>query len=350
MRMVTPVNAAQREAWRGGGLPEVERVRPGLWSIPVPLPLDSLRYVLVYALELPDGVAIIDAGWDTEDAYQGLAGGLATAGYAITDVRAVLVTHVHLDHYGLAGRVREESGAWIGLHPADARLLEGHDGTIDGLIAGEQALLARCGAPPMTSESTAGVAAMIRRFVAQPAPDRLIEDGEPIGLPGWDLRARWTPGHSPGHLCFVDGERRLLFSGDHVLAKITPIVAVRPQAPANPLADYLDSLAEVRGWDVEEVLPAHEYRFRELADRVEDVMAHHGERLGEIEAVLAGADGMSCWKAATRLTWSRPWESIPEFMRRGANNETLAHLVWLEARGRARRVPGEPDLWFPVSR
>ncbi|WP_084773067.1 MBL fold metallo-hydrolase [Nonomuraea candida] len=344
---VTPSNAAQREAWVGGVLPEVERVRPGVWSIPVPIPINPLRYVLVYALELPGGVAIIDAGWNTDEAYDALVAGLGVAGYAITDVKGVLVTHIHPDHYGLAGRIRESSGAWIGLHPADARLVRERydDEAIDSLVQRERALLARCGVPELTLDELAGASMMIRHMVSMARPDRLIEDGDDLGLPGWDLRALWTPGHSPGHLCFVSPGRRVLFSGDHVLARITPIVAVHPQSGPNPLADYLDSLASVRKLEVDEVLPAHEYRFLELAERVDAVMAHHDDRLAEIERVVGELGGATCWDVATRLTWSRPWETIPPFMRRSANNETLAHLVWLEAKGRVVKEVREPDLW-----
>ncbi|MCW2876377.1 MAG: Zn-dependent hydrolase including glyoxylase-like protein [Sphaerisporangium sp.] len=348
-RRVTPANEEQRDAWLSGAMPQVERVRPGLWSIPVPIPINPLRYVLVYALELPDGVAIIDAGWNTEEAYAALAGGLAVAGYAMTDVRAVLVTHIHPDHYGLAGRVREASGAWIGLHPADAGLLhERYDeSAIDSLVARERAMLARSGVPPLTLDELSGASRMIRQYVTMAGPDRLIEDGATLDLPGWDLRAVWTPGHSPGHLCFVSPSRRVLFSGDHVLARITPIVAVHPQSGPDPLADYLDALAAVRDLEVDEVLPAHEFRFLELADRVDYVMAHHAKRLAEIESAVSSADGAACWDITTRLTWSRPWDTIPAFMRRAATNETLAHLVYLEARGRLRRVQGEPELWYP---
>ncbi|MBO3746435.1 MBL fold metallo-hydrolase [Streptosporangiaceae bacterium NEAU-GS5] len=341
---VTAASEDQRAAWVGGTIPDVELVRPGLWSIPVPIPVNPLRYVLVYALELPDGVAIIDAGWNTDEAYNALVAGLAVAGYAITDVKGALITHIHIDHYGLAGRIREMSGAWIGLHPADAALLHGRydDEAIDALVAKEKALLERCGVPAGAAEELAAASMMIRHMVTMAKPDRLIEDGERLDLPGWDLRAIWTPGHSPGHLCFVEPDRRVLFSGDHVLAKITPIVAVHPQSAPNPLADYLDGLRAVGKLDVDEVLPAHEYRFLELADRVDYVIAHHEARLKEIEAV---ADGLTCWQIATRLTWSRPWETIPPFMRRAANNETLAHLHWLEARGRLRREPGVPEIW-----
>lgn len=83
-------------------------VRPGLWSIPVPIPVpipdNPLRYVLVYAFELPNGVAIVDAGWDTDEAWTALVEGLTKAGCDITDVSALLITHIHPDHYGLAGR------------------------------------------------------------------------------------------------------------------------------------------------------------------------------------------------------------------------------------------------------
>ncbi|MEU4328262.1 MBL fold metallo-hydrolase [Nonomuraea dietziae] len=348
--VVTAANEAQRAAWLGGTLPEVEKVRPGLWSIPVPIPINPLRYVLVYALELPDGVAIVDAGWNTDEAYDALVAGLAVAGYAITDVRAVLVTHIHPDHYGLAGRVREVSGAWIALHPADARLLRDRydDDYVETLVEQEKALLVRSGVPQTVLDTLAGASMMIRHMVTMARPDRLVEDGDRLDLRGWDLRAVWTPGHSPGHLCFLSESRRVLFSGDHVLAKITPMVAVHPQSTPNPLADYLEALVAVRKFEVDEVLPAHEYRFKELAERVDYVIGHHEDRLEEIAEVIGAHDGITCWDIATRLTWSRPWESIQPFMRRAANNETLAHLAWLEAKGRVRRTPGEADLWYSM--
>ena len=85
-------------------LPPVERVRPGLWSVPVPLPNSSLRYVYVYVFETDRGAYIIDAGWNTDEAFESLSAGLGEAGFAMSDVRGVLVTHIHPDHYGLAGR------------------------------------------------------------------------------------------------------------------------------------------------------------------------------------------------------------------------------------------------------
>jgi glyoxylase-like metal-dependent hydrolase (beta-lactamase superfamily II) len=100
----------------------VHRLRPGLWTIPVELPIRSLGHVLVYAFEASDGVYLVDSGWNTDDCWESLTRGLEQVGYAMTDVRGVLVTHVHPDHYGLTGRIRETSGAWVALHSADAAL------------------------------------------------------------------------------------------------------------------------------------------------------------------------------------------------------------------------------------
>src|SRR6476659_7198205 len=128
-------------------LPPVEQVRPGLWSIPVPLPMNSLRYVLVYAFETDRGAYLIDAGWNTEEAFSALETGLQSAGFAMSDVRGVMVTHIHPDHYGLAGRVREASGAWISLHPADARLIQDRYDEPTDLLERVGSMLRRFGAP-----------------------------------------------------------------------------------------------------------------------------------------------------------------------------------------------------------
>ncbi|TMD07215.1 MAG: MBL fold metallo-hydrolase, partial [Chloroflexi bacterium] len=78
-------------------MPPVEKVRPGLWSIPVPLPHNPLRYVLVYALECDGGIALVDAGWNTEEAWDVLRAGLEHIGAGLDQVKAVLVTHIHPD-------------------------------------------------------------------------------------------------------------------------------------------------------------------------------------------------------------------------------------------------------------
>lgn len=341
--------AIQRRAWADQVLPPVERVAPGLWSVPVPIPNNPLRYVLVYVFELRGGgVALVDAGWNTDDAWAALQDGLSEVGVDLPDVRAVLVTHIHPDHYGLAGRVREASGAWVGLHAADAALVAERYDDIHSLLDRTRTQLRDCGVPDTEVAELADASVPLRFWVQTTPPDRLIEDGEELDLPGWDLRALWTPGHSPGHLCFAEPYRRLLLTGDCVLPRISPNVAVHPQQRPNPLAEFLDSLERLgRGDEPDLVLPAHEYRFRDLRGRLASLIGHHEQRLAVFEAQVTARPGVTCWQLTERSTWSRPWAEISGFMRRAANGETLAHLEMLAAQGRVVRRPGPPTTWYP---
>ena len=335
----------QKQAWDDDVLPPVESLGSGLWSVPVPMPQSSLRYVLVYLLERDDGVTMIDAGWDTEDAWDALNAGLGKAGYEIGDVRSVLVTHIHPDHYGLAGRVRENSGAWIALHPADADILPQRYMQMDSLLTRMRSHLLESGVPVGSLDEMRGASMPVRGFVNAVLPDVLLEDGDRPDVPGWNLRAVWTPGHSPGHLCFYDTERKVLLSGDHVLPRITPNISFHPQQTSNPLADFLDALDKVAELEVDEVMPAHEYRFRGLAQRIVQLRNHHEQRLSEITAALGEQPGMTAWEIAIGLTWSRPWDEISFWMQRSALGETLAHLIVLESRGTVRHSTGIPQRW-----
>jgi len=322
----------------------VERVRPGLWSIPVPIPSNSLRYVFVYVFETDRGPFIVDAGWNTDEAFDALSAGLKVAGTSISDVQGILVTHIHPDHYGLAGRVRDVSGGWIALHPADAALIQGRYDEPTDLLERVGGMLRRVGAPAAELDSLQNASMPVRGLVDSVQPDVLIEDGQRPEVPGWDLSAIWTPGHSPGHLCFWEPVNRVMLSGDHVLPRITPNISFHPQAGADPLGDFLLSLAKLKGYDSTEVLPAHEHRFVGLDRRLDELVAHHDQRFTEVIAAIR--DGVtSAWDIAARMHWSRSWDRIEGFMRRAAVGEAMAHLRALEVRGVVREVPGEPSRW-----
>ncbi|MDA8044881.1 MAG: MBL fold metallo-hydrolase [Actinomycetota bacterium] len=328
-------------------LPPVELVRPGLWSIPVPIPNNPLRYVLVYAFETEQGPYLIDAGWNTDDAYHTLVDGLGTAGFDIEDVKGVLVTHIHPDHYGLAGRIREASGAWVGLHPADAALIEDRYDEPDDLLEKIGAMLRRDGAPPEEILTLQNASMPARNWVWAVVPDVLVEDGDKPDIPGWDLTAIWTPGHSPGHICLYEAGHKLMLSGDHVLPRITPNISFHPQAGPDPLGDFLASLDKVATFDTAEALPAHEHRFADLPGRVAELKGHHQARFEEV-VVAIRSGSTTAWDIASHMTWSRPWEQIQGWMRRAAAGETLAHLRYLQKQGIVDEIDGEPAEWHVV--
>ena len=336
----------QREAWEAGVLPPVEEVRPGLWSIPVTIPGSRMRYVLSYAFALPDGVGLVDPGWDADEAWDGLVKGLGAAGFDVADVRAVVATHVHGDHYGLASRIRRASGAWIGLHAEDAAMIAdpADEAMRDELDERWAEMRRRLGAPsaargPMTDRKA-------KKYIPSTRPDRLLADGSELDLAGWRWRVIWTPGHSPGHVSLYESGHRLLLAGDHVLPRITPSVAVHSRQRPDPLGDYLRSLGAVRDLPVDEVLPAHEHRFTDLAGRVDQILAHHQAKLADIEQVLADQPGLTCWEIAAKLRWSRPFAQLPGALRHSAARETLAHLVVLERRGAVSTRDEDPPRWY----
>ncbi len=338
---------AQHEAWQARVLPPVEQLRADLWSIPVPIPHNPLRYNSIYAFALDGGgLGLIDTGWGSDDAWAALTAGLTAIGGDVADVRGALVTHLHFDHLGLAGRVRDASGAWIAMHPADATAVRslttsGAQHAVDTEIE----FLVGLGADRDDAVADVGPAANMEQFSRMAVPDRLLEDGDLADFPGWRLRAVHTPGHTPGHLCFAEERTRLFFSGDHVLPRISPNVSTNHYGAPDPLRDYLGSLAAVRDLDPVEVLPAHEWRFRGLADRVDELTAHHERRLAELLASIRAHPRSTPWDLAAHLTWSRPWEQYERRMRIFAVTETDAHLRLLASRGLVVSDGGPVPTW-----
>jgi glyoxylase-like metal-dependent hydrolase (beta-lactamase superfamily II) len=343
--------AAQHEAWQQRQLPPVEQVREDLWSIPVPIPHGGLRYVSVYVLALEGGgLGLVDAGWQSDEAWEALRAGLASLGGDVADVRGVLVTHLHLDHLGLAGRVRQASGAWVAMHPADAQIVGSPlMGDPPAAVAAEVAFLVSLGAEPDEAASDVGTPEHFARF-SMARPDRLLEDGDVADLPGWRMRARHTPGHTPGHLCFAEERTGLFFAGDHVLPRISPNISTTHQGDDDPLRDFLVSLAAVADSEPAEVLPAHEWRFRGLVERTEQLAAHHEHRLAELLAAVASHPGSTPWQLAAHLTWSRPWEQYERRMRIFAVTETEAHLRLRRSRGLVRGSGGPAPTYTVTAR
>ena len=307
---VVVTGTAQREAWLARAIPPVEKLGDGLWSIPVPMPERSpLRYVSVYAFAVPGGLVLIDAGWGDDGAWQALNDGLAGIGASVTDVRGVLVTHMHWDHLGLADRIRQASGAWVALHEDDLALIS-QPSYRDADLAGEhdRRHLLWLGAPPDEIDRVGINRDWWDVFATTALPDRVLRHGDLADVPGWDLRVVHTPGHTPGHVCFASDALDTLFSGDHLLPRITPNISVERGGPDDPLGQYLRSLHDVSRLPLTHVAPAHEWRFDGLAARAEQIGEHHDRRLAEVVAAVRAQPDLTPWEIAGHLTWSRSWD------------------------------------------
>ncbi|MFD1148374.1 MBL fold metallo-hydrolase [Saccharothrix hoggarensis] len=312
--------------------PGVFEVAPGVNRIPLPLPNDGLHTVNAYALDDGDGLVLIDSGWALADGEAALEAALGALGHGFEDVRRFLVTHIHRDHYTLAVALRRRFGTKVALgageQPSLAKVIAR---TRDGQVRN----LAAWGAPHLAERWRTVVAAVgedeLRDYEE---PDEWL-DGSDLVLEKRTLRVLPTPGHTRGHVVFVDVDSSLLFAGDHVLPHITPSIGFEPARPALPLGDYLDSLRLVRDFPDLRLLPAHGPVTESSHARVDELLAHHEDRLAAtLDAVRAGAG--TAFETARALGWTRRNRAFAEldlFNQVLATAETAAHLDVLVHRG-----------------
>ena len=338
---------AQRDAWLARTWPPVEEVRADLWSVPVPIPENPLRYTLTYLIADGSDLLVIDPGWDTDAGWNALADGFKATGASPADVTGIVVTHMHPDHHGMSGRLSAASGAWIAMHPAERETLAMMRAQGADMATGDLAWLRGCGVPDDIAAELSMRSGNGPPFAGMVDPDRLLGHGDLVPLAGRRLRAVWTPGHTPGHLCLHEEIENLLLTGDHVLPRISPNIGLQPHAAEPPLAAYLRSLKFVARYDSAEALPGHEYRFHGLASRVRMLLAHHERRCDEVTEILRRLGPATIWQVTTQLSWSRGWAAVTGFMRRAALAEAGAHLQHLVATGRVTVTvsgPGEPEI------
>jgi glyoxylase-like metal-dependent hydrolase (beta-lactamase superfamily II) len=335
---------------RSEALPERAELLPGVFRLPLPLRDSPLGHVNTYLVRADDGYLLVDCGWDTADTLQALEGHLRALDIPITDVRHLVITHIHPDHYGLAGRLRELSRANLSFHRLERLYIESRYDDTDELL-GEMHEWLRLNGTPSSELDRLNFGSMgIRERVRIAFPDRTLDGGEEISSGKFSFKVIWTPGHSAGHICLYDAGHKVLLSGDHVLPHITPSVGLHVRAASNPLADYLDSLRLIGRLEAELVLPGHGEPFQGLPERTAELLAHHQRRLEEIKSLLAEQPDrpMSGYAIASRMNWSRrrTWDDLSGFERRLAVTEALAHIELLHARGEVHKEYAEGQITY----
>jgi glyoxylase-like metal-dependent hydrolase (beta-lactamase superfamily II) len=313
-----------------------------VYRIPQPLPLEGLKAVNVYAITDPGGVDLIDAGIAVGPAREVLAGALKQIGYEFGDIRNFFITHIHIDHYTLAVELRRTFRSVISLGEeeranmiATRELVKGNHNS-HAIFSADN--MRRLGARELSAE-LATLAGPNPGIIKWEDPDRWLADGTDLSLRTRTLRAVHTPGHTRGHLIYHDAAAGLVFAGDHVLPHITPSIGFEPAAHRMALADYLSSLARTLALPDARLLPAHGPVTGSVHERVNELLAHHDQRLAEIlQAVLAGH--ATAYEVAKSIKWTRRqrlYEELDLFSRVMSVNETAAHLEVLLARGQLTR-------------
>jgi glyoxylase-like metal-dependent hydrolase (beta-lactamase superfamily II) len=322
-------------------MPERAEVLPGVWRLPLPLKDSPLGHVNTYLVRSDTGYLLVDCGWDTVDTLKALEGHLRALDIRFADIRHLVVTHIHPDHYGLAGRLREITTAELSFHRLERLYIESRYANANELLEEMREWLRLNGTPQAELDQLSrGSTGMLSR-VQIAYPDKTLDGGEEISCGRFAFKVIWTPGHSAGHICLYDARHKVLLSGDHVLPRITPSVGLHVQAASNPLADFLDSLKLIGRLEAELVLPGHGEPFNGLPERTAALIAHHQRRLDEIVGLLppGSEQALTAFQLAQGMRWSsrRDWDDLGGFERRMAVTETLAHVELLHARAQVEK-------------
>jgi glyoxylase-like metal-dependent hydrolase (beta-lactamase superfamily II) len=345
----------QRHAWLAEG---AHPVAPGVYRIPLPLPMDGLRAVNVYAIEADNGLVLIDSGWALANALDRLERSLAAIGAGLPDVRRFLVTHLHRDHYTQAIAVRRLLGTPVALGADEKHSIDKLLGPEFQPLSAQLAVLRSAGAQQVATQ-LAGIAHLdgtgnLPTRPATPsaaafgyeAPDEWISPGQLFDLGTRTLMAVPTPGHTRGHVVFVDSAAGLLFAGDHVLPHITPSIAFEEAPPDLPLGEYLQSLNVVRRLSDMRLLPAHGPVSPSTHTRIDELADHHAGRLRAMADVLTAGERTG-YQVAAEVPWTsrrRALADLDVMSQMLAVCETVYHLDLLVARSAAISETGPDGL------
>jgi glyoxylase-like metal-dependent hydrolase (beta-lactamase superfamily II) len=292
---------------------------------------------------------IVDTGFNLPESLQDLRAGIEELGLDMkrTDI---FLTHFHADHCGLVPKVVSPDSV-VYMSAVDRDLFDDVMDNADNFWVLVERRFLNEGYPKNEFERTQ---------TANPAKKYLPEvkftsvpvaDGTRLSYGNFRLECVWTPGHTPGHVCLFDKDQGIFFSGDHVLFDITPNITAWATLP-NSLQHYMNSLLRIRDCPVRVTLTGHRENDGVLSERVAQLIAHHKNRLANVERILEDQPGLNGYEVASCMNWdirAKNWADFPPGQRWFAVGEALSHLNYLIDQGKVKRiVKNGVHTYFPV--
>lgn len=252
-----------------------------------------------YLLE-GDGLALVDTGIATPDTRSELLDGLASYGYGFNDIDAIVLTHWHTDHTGLAGEIQQASGATVYAHAADAALAGGDEAAFEAYASRQQRRFDAWGIPDAPQRELEAVLESTFSAHGPPAEITPVDDGDVVTAAGCELTVRHAPGHTAGSSLFVTRDGRA-FVGDVVLPIYTPNIGGADLRVDQPLATYLDTLAGIVRNPPQLALTGHRSPIEDVASRAAAIIRHHRERTERVLSVLDTHGPADAWTVSAHL-------------------------------------------------
>lgn len=269
--------------------PRSERILPGVWRLRLPLPWPGVPHGNVWAVAADGGIVLFDTGIGGRGRLRQFDIALAGVGFGLEDVRLLVCTHSHTDHYGLAAPIVEGAGCELWMHPAweHVRLLAD-----DPAAALEQRIEAarQSGVPAASLEryresrkgdEETGIDAIVE-------PDRDLLPGVEVETDLGTWQVHETPGHAPSHVVLHQPERRLMISGDHLLGR-TVLFFDHGHSP-DPVGEFLGSLDEIEPLEVDLCLPGHGRPFRDPEVKIAEARRQTNELVEKVRGALADGE------------------------------------------------------------
>jgi glyoxylase-like metal-dependent hydrolase (beta-lactamase superfamily II) len=313
----------------------IEEILPRLHRIVVPLPGNPLKEINSYVFTSDDRNLIVDTGMNRPECREVLEPGLDEIGVDLerTDF---IATHLHADHQGLIPTLlRNGSRAFMG--EADAQSMKiGFDPRSKDSPMGAYA--DRSGFPAHELQASLQNHPGFKygsRVVVDYIP---LKGGETFEVGDYTLETVPTPGHTYGHVCLYEPNKKFFLSGDHVLGDITPNIQAWSD-DQDPLDLYLGSLRRVGELDVELCLPGHRSLIEDFGKRLAELIEHHRVRANEVISILEEGS-RNAYDTAGMMSWdivARSWDDFPIMQRWFATGEAIAHLRYLEEKGLIER-------------
>ncbi len=320
----------------------VEELLPGIFRVKVPLPNNPLRYTNSYLLVSRGKCLVIDTGFNVDESYDALATAMRKLKELGISEFEFFSTHLHADHMGLVGRF--SSSIWMS--STEAEKVEAMSQDPRGYWTSVVDFYARNGLPREEAELVLRLHPGVRYVSRRDLDFRKLNDGDLVTVGDISLLCVLTPGHTPGHLCLYDADRKVLFSGDHVLFDITPNISWMPGFE-DPLKEYLKSLEKLLSLDVELVMPGHRGLGGDLRKRIKELKEHHERRLEEALAALDRPK--NAWEVAPSISWDvevKDLSKLPTAQKWFIVGETIAHLEYLFERGKISKVEKEDVILY----
>jgi len=320
----------------------IEEILPNLYKIEVPLPQNPLKAVNSYVIKAEGRSLIIDTGMNRKECMDVMSAGLEELGVDLKKAD-FFITHLHADHSGLVSTLATDTST-IYFNQVDAAGVNSHD-------FGRRATnLARINGFPEGDLQSAIKNHPGYKYSSRGQLDfNILKEDDTINIGDYLFKCIETPGHTKGHMCLYESNKKLFISGDHILIDITPNISLWSN-DENPLNEYLVSLDKVYNLDVKLVLPGHRRTFSNHKERIQELKHHHQARADEVLSILKKGS-KNAFQVASQMSWDmtyESWELFPIPQKWFATGEAIAHLKYLEEQGKVRREIKEQKIVFAL--